>query len=427
MGRIAIEMTRYLIASVAFGLLAVNSPLSAAAADLPVKAERDKTAMAVGGWLYSPTLFAGAIYNSNINQTETGRVSGWGERIVPGFSASLDNGIHQTTLYGLADLQNYEASGANHKTTLDAKAGIMQTYFAQRDLTFRFNGDFTRQADVFGSNAFATTATPLATTSGAPVAATTVSPQVTPDRFNQYSGALSGEKRFGPAFVGLTTSVVSTRFDNNPAFTTSRDGTVYTVAERSGFDLTPHIYAFVDPLVHWQRYSDSIRNSQGYRVTGGLGTAAPGLWQGEVYGGYQAEKNDVVGTYDGGVYGLRLSYSPTRMWDVRASLDESLGAATIPTGGLTGIASRVTTALVNVEYHGLPRGWQSSARFGFVRTDFVNSPRDDKGWLAGANISHEIWRNLGLTLDYQYKSVDSNAAGQSFDQHMVSLGASYKY
>jgi hypothetical protein len=42
-------------------------------------------------------------------------------------------------------------------------------------------------------------------------------------------------------------------------------------------------------------------------------------------------------------------------------------------------------------------------------------------------VNYEIWRNLGLTLDYQYKAVNSNVALQSFNQQMVSLGLSYKY
>jgi hypothetical protein len=407
--------------------LTVAATSSGWAADIPTKAPRDPMAMPVGGWLLSPTLFAGAVYNTNVNQTETGRVASWGERVIPGFSAVLDNGIHQTSIYGLADLQAYNASGANHKTTVDAKAGFTQTYLATRDLTFRINGDYTRQADVFGSSAFTPGNTPLSPTSGAPVAPTTVAPQVAPDRFNQFAGSIAAEKRIGRAFLGLTTSAVNTTFDNNSAFPTSRDGTVYTVTQRSGYDITPQLYTFVDPSYHWQRYTDSTRNSQGYRVTGGVGTAAPGLWQGEVYGGYQAEKNDIVGTYGGGVYGLRVAYAPTRMWDLRASLDETLGASTIATGGLTGVASRITTALLNVGYRGLPRGWEANARFGTIYTHFINAPRNDNGWLAGANLTYEVWRNLGLTLDYQYKSVNSNVVGQSFNQQVVSLGASYRY
>ena len=418
---------RTVSAAATVAVLTIGTVCQSWAADMPAKAPRDPMAMPVGGWLFSPTLFAGAVYNTNVNQTETGRVASWGERIIPGFTAVLDNGIHQTSIYGLADLQNYNASGVNHKTTLDAKAGFTQTYLATRDLTFRLNGDYTRQADVFGSSAFAPASTPLASTSGAQVAPTTVAPQINPDRFNQFAGSLAAEKRFGRTFFGLTTSVVNTTFDNNSALPTSRNGTVYTVAQRSGFDITPQLYTFVDPSMHWQRYTDTTRNSQGYRVTGGLGTAAPGLWQGEVYGGYQAEKNDVVGTYGSGVYGLRLGYAPTRMWDLRASLDETLGASSIAAGGLTGVASRITTALLNVGYHGLPHGWDANARFGYVYTHFINAPRNDKGWLAGANITYEVWRNLGLTLDYQFKSVNSNIAGQSFNQQVVSLGASYKY
>lgn len=397
----------------------------ALAADMPVKG-RGPVPMAVGGWLVSPTLFAGAVYNSNVNQSNAA-VSSWGERVIPGFTALLDNGIHQTSLYGLADIQNYNASGVTHQTTVDAKAGITQTYFAQRDLTFTFNGDFTRQTDVFGATSFAAPKTPLSPTSSAPVAPTPVAPQANPTRFNQYSGSLAVDKRFGRAFLGLTTSVSATDFDSDPAFTTSRNGIVYTVTQRTGFDLTPQIYAFVDPSLNWQRYSDSTRNSHGYRISGGLGTAAQGIWQGEIFAGYQAQKNDIVGTYDSAVYGVRIGYSPTRFWNFRATLDETLGASTIAAGGTTGVATRMTTALLNVAYNGLPQNWTVAARGGYVRTEFVNVSRTDDGWLGGFNIGYEIWRNLGLAFDYQYKSVDSSAVGQSFHQHVVSLGATYKY
>lgn len=430
MGRLMKSKARFLIASTAFTLVAIGSGTSIFGADLAPggvsKAPAGPVPMAVGGWLFSPTLFAGAVYNSNVNQSENGKISSWGERVVPGFSAVLNNGIHQTSIYGLADLQNYNAAGVTNKTTVDAKAGVSQAYMPQRDLTFRFNGDYTRQADVFGGLAFAPANTPLAPTSGAPVAPVTVSPQVTPNRFNQYSAAGSVEKRFGRAFIVVGGNVIATKFDSNN-FATSRDGTVYTLQERTGFDLTPQIYAFVDPSLSWQRYTDSARNSNGYRVTGGVGTAGNGLWRGEVFGGYQAQKNNIVGTYSSGVYGVRIGYAPTRFWDLSASLDESLGGSTIAVGGLTGVATKTTTGLASVVYKGLPQGWSTGARFGYIRTTFVNFARTDTGWLAGANINYEIWRNLGLTLDYQYKTVSSTAALQSFNQQMVSLGVSYKY
>lgn len=402
----------------------------ALAADLSVKpsgAPSGPVPMVIGGWMFSPTLFAGGVYNTNVNQTETNRVASWGERVVPGFTADLNNGIFQTSLYGIADIQNYNNSGVVHQTTVDAKLGATETWFVTRDTTVRANIDYTRQSDVFGSSAFANVNSPVSATTTAPVAPVTISPQASPDRYNQFSGAAGFDKRFGRMFFGATANVVSTKFDNNPAFVTNRDGTVYTVADRLGFDLTPQIYVFSDAAYNWQRYSDSTRDSQGYRFTGGVGTGGPGIWQGEVYGGYQAEKNDVVGTYDSGVFGIRLGYSPTPMWVLHATLDETLGASSIAVGGTTGVATRVTSALGSVAYNGLPRGWGVTGRAGYVRTDFVNDVRKDDAWLAGVNVTYELWRNLGLTLDYQYKNNHSNAVGQSFDQQVVSLGATYRY
>jgi hypothetical protein len=100
------------------------------------------------------------------------------------------------------------------------------------------------------------------------------------------------------------------------------------------------------------------------------------------------------------------------MWDFRALLDETLGAAAVPTSGTTGVATgaanRVTTGLLNIGYKGLPQDWTTSARFGYVRTQYVDSSQIDNGWLAGADVTYEFWRNLGITLDYQFKSVNSN-------------------
>lgn len=383
-------------------------------------------ALALGGWLFSPSLFVGGVYNTNVNQTETGRVASWGERVTPSFTALLNNGIYQTSVYGLADLQNYSAG--DHRTTVDATVGFDQRYEARRDLTFDFNGAFTRQADVFGGTAFVPPKSGESTVSNVTpglAPQTTVAPQVSPVRYNQFSGSASATKQLGQGFASLGGNITSTVFDSDPTTVTSRNGTVYTLAARGGYNITPQLYAFIDPQLSTQRYTDTTRNSNGYRVTGGVGTSQLGIWQGEIYGGYQAQKNDTIGTYDGDVIGLRVLYSPTPMWILQGSLDEQLGGAAI--SGTTGVAGKITTALLNVGYRGMPDGWTANGRFGFIRTAVVDSVRVDNGWLAGANVGYNFWRNWALTLDYQYKSVNSNFAGDSFDQQVVSLGVTYTY
>ena len=311
-----------LCAGAALTLFFVGSASDSLANELPAYAAGTTPPLLVGGWQLSPTLFAGAVYNTNVNQSSTNAVSSWGERVTPGLSAILDNGIYKTSLYGVADIQNYANSGANN--TIYANAGFTQTYLPLPDLTFQLSGGFSRTTDIFGSSALANinTAAP-ATTPFPPAATTTVSPQVNSNPYNQFSGAFSVEKSFGRTFVGLTTSVVNTQYAGVPATMTSSNGTVYTVTGRAGFDLTPQLYAFVDPSVNWQRYADSTLNSDGYRITAGVGTAKTGIWRGEVYTGYQAEKNDIVGTYNSPVLGLRIGYSPIPIWDFSASVDEN--------------------------------------------------------------------------------------------------------
>lgn len=403
-------------------LLAFAWSQSALAADMPVKA-RDYQSMDIGGWMVDPTIFVGGVYNSNVNQTQDNKISSWGERVATGFTASYVSGLHQTSIYGFADVQHYDTDAATYRTQVSGKAGFVQTYRVLRDFTVRATGDFTRQQDVFGGSAFAPNTLPEGPYTYVPT--TTVSPQQNPDAYNQISGSLWAQKDFSQrAFMSLGVYATNQHFDHN-ALNGNRDGTVFTVTQRTGFYVTPHVYAFVDPSYSWQRYQVSTRDSDGYRVTAGLGSSAAGIWSGEVFGGYQSQHNDIIGTYSSGIYGGRLMYSPTRFWVFTASLDENLGATSI--AGLTGTASKVTTALLNVRYLGLPQGWTTNARFGYVHTAIVNSARVDDGWLAGANVGYAFWRNLLVTVDYQYKKLDSNFLFAGFNQQTVSVGVTARY
>src|ERR1035438_5769798 len=76
--------------------------------------------MLVGGWELSPALFAGAVYNSNVDQRSINPDASWGERVTPSFTANLDNGIHTTRFYGVADILNYANNDVTTKTTVNA-------------------------------------------------------------------------------------------------------------------------------------------------------------------------------------------------------------------------------------------------------------------------------------------------------------------
>ena len=85
-----------------------------------------------------------------------------------------------------------------------------------------------------------------------------------------------------------------------------------------------------------------------------------------------------------------------------------------------------TTALLQTTY-GLSRQWSIGARVGYTRSDYKGFDRLDTGWMAGASFNYEIWRNLRLTLDYQYSTLHSNIAFNSFNANVFSAGLTYRY
>ena len=60
-------------------------------------------------------------------------------------------------------------------------------------------------------------------------------------------------------------------------------------------------------------------------------------------------------------------------------------------------------------------------------TSLELSGLDNHGWLAGASFNYEIWRNLMLTLDYQYTTVQSDAAFSDFTRNRYTAGLTYRY
>jgi hypothetical protein len=251
-----------------------------------------------------------------------------------------------------------------------------------------------------------------------------------PLAYNQFSGTASVQKTFDRTFVNFGGSAVDIRYDNNPVVgAPSPNGVTYTGVGRGGFWFTPFLYAYGEGSVDQRHYSTDVFNSSGYRAVGGIGTDQIGLFRGEVFGGYQSERfySSALGTVNGSVFGGRVYYYPLRELTIAASVDESLGVTLLEAApGVPGTSTRATSALAQATY-ALARAWAASARFGYIRTDFVNTTRLDNAWTAGATVTYSVWQNFGLTFDYQYVQATSNVPLQGVTRDVVTLGGTYKY
>jgi hypothetical protein len=382
-------------------------------------------ALPVGDWLLYPTVFFGATYDTNVRQSAVAPTASAGGRLVPSILAERNDGINKTSLYGMADARFYsDNAGGSTSDTIAARTGAIQTWTPLPDLIFTGQFDFTRQRDLFSTFGIDHSVTTLNPT------AVGLSPVADPVAYNQYMGSGAVQKTFDRAFLSIGGSVVHIDFDNNASLVApAPSGTVYTLTTRGGFWITPFLYGYGEGSVDQRNYSIDEFNSNGYRTIVGLGTDQIGLFRGEVYAGYQSERHDFMplGNVNSGVAGGRVYYYPTRELIISASVDESLGVsllAAVP--GALGTNTRATSALLQATY-ALAQEWAASARFGFIRTDYQDVTRTDDAWTGGATVTYSVWRNFGVTLDYQHVELSSNVPLQSFTRDVVTLGGTYRY
>lgn len=313
-----------------------------------------------------------------------------------------------------------------------------------RDLSFNFYGDYTRETDIFNSalNFNNGAIGPTPSTSPAPILLNPfgTSPSVNPVAYNQFSGGAAVTKTLGEGFLTLGGDGAHIAWDRtNSPFQIAEDGILGRVIGRAGYNVTPQFYVFAEGSGIFQHINNSTTaDTSGYRVVGGIGTADPNsLFRGEIWGGYQFQHEHLTtdlnipgltgGNTHDGVFGGTLYYYPTRYWTFIASGQESLGvtllgSATAPVGTPT----RTFTSILQTNYH-LSRVWWVGVRGGFTRAQYIGTPRQDHGWMAGASFNYEVWRNLVATLDYQHTANHANVVLSSFDDNRYSAGVTYQY
>jgi len=417
-----------------------------------------KEGLAVGGWKLYPGIFVGADYDNNNSQTASGtdHDAAASARVVPRLVGVYDGGIHKTSIYGVVDARFFNAD------TVAATVGFTHLYEATRDLYFNFYGNYTRQTDIFRSalqfnnGAIGPPATPNV---NIPIIINPFgnTPGVNPIAYNQFTGGAFVTKKFDQFTLtlnGTAFDIVYDHSDSVPApFQTSHDGASFWGSARLAYNFTPAFFAFAQGDGIFQRFNSSVFNTNGYRVIGGVGSNDPNsLFRGEIYGGYWAQ-NQIVNQdqlfFDAfgqlnlnafgiptdthtGVFGGRLSYFPTRYWSIVAQVDQTLGMSTTLAPGIpAGIPIKSTTAILQSTY-GIARDWSVGVRGGYTQGTFIGfGDLNNHGWMGGASFNYEIWRNLLLTLDYQYTTTQSRntvfAPFTEFTDNRYSAGLTYKY
>ena len=155
-----------------------------------------------------------------------------------------------------------------------------------------------------------------------------------------------------------------------------------------------------------------------------------GLVRGQIYGGVQQQfsTQGTFGDMTKPALGFNLTYYPTEYLTIAASLSNTFGAP-----GASGVNSVVSAnnetwqARLQADY-ALFEYWRASVRGGYADTLYSGNSTSSQAWLAGAGFSYSFWRNVALTLDYQFTRSNSlGVSAMSYSQNMLTAGVTYRY
>ena len=422
--------------------------------------------VAVGSVIVCPSFFAGALFNDNVYQRSFNRVAGVGLLVRPSLQALLDNGIHKTSAYFNADVQLYPGLGESYRfvpypvvdappTNVTGRAGVVHTWSPMADLSVRLMADYTRRNGLFGSN-FGVGLPQISLLS-----ANTISSRM--QYTNQYSGYVSVEKQFaGRWFLRGVTGAQYISYDSRPSEAwwlapygsatyggnRGQDGLNYTGSLRAGAWVTPQLYLFLEPGADLRFYRNSWADTNGYHIVSGLGSDLISLFRGEIYGGYQSQTSahGYFGTTSSPAFGARIFYYPTPYLTFSARVDKALSSApalsaVTPFGAplFTAVtpfgaplltappSSKTLQALVQADY-AMSQYWSANLYGGYGEThysngsNYTNPSNVQTIWTAGARLNYDFWRNVSLTLEYQFTQTFSTNGWGSFASPLGGLG-----
>jgi hypothetical protein len=443
----------------------------------PANAPRPEHGIVVEDWMVYPSFFAGYQFNDNVYETRTQRVGASGLRVNPAFQATLDNGLHKTMVTFSADAQLYPGLGQQTRvipslppqTIQDANpsnvtggASLTHVWSPEPDFTITGLAGYTRQNGLLGASIGQLN--PTLGGLSQPYLASIGTYSAVEQYSNQYTGMLSMEKKLTNFFVTSSLALQYVTYDsaptstiynpalpfkvNNPA--TGLAGGSLTFSVRGGYWLTPQVYAFVEPGLDIRRYQYPADATDGYRVVAGLGTDMISLFRGEIWGGVQSQAS-AQGYFGAQVvpdYGARISYFPTPDLTIALSASSTLSGIS-PTGlglvtpfGLFAASqpaaiSQTQQVLLQADY--LYNSYiTASIRGGFGKTETSSPATDSVNWSGGATISYNFWRDIALTLNYQFTKTSASIpttavlintayAPYGYVQNLISVGVTYHY
>jgi hypothetical protein len=363
----------------------------------------------VGSFILRPSLEQGVTATSNADSSATGESAILSETTLR-LNAVSDWSRHSATLDAYGTFRK-SLSGQELKDTsagLDATVGLD---FSE-DLRGLLTAGYARRPDSASS----------------PVVIVGTASQPTLETFKASAGL---SKDVGKLRFGVTGRIEHDRYgdadleDGTVLSQKERDSTLYTVALRGGYEVSPALVPFVEVEVGQRRYDQTV-DTAGYRRSSDRLGARAGValdldqkLTGEISAGWIREgfKDDRLSDISG------ASVDADLRWSLERGTSLALAASTVVEGSTTPGASGslLNTATLTLERE-IRANLTANAAIGGGYRNYTDSDGHDQ--LFNAQIGATYWLNryAGITGRLRYESLKSNLPGRDYDASSAFLG-----
>lgn len=384
--------------------------------DMPVRKRQqpgyEPVGIRAGSWMFSPKLISGGLYDSNVFSSNTTKRSD--------IAAVFEPSLRAHTLW--------ERHGLDLK--LDAQSTVYNdnSSLNQTNASLKGNGWF----DIAHDLAVLTNFQIAHLNEGVGTLSSPVN-AISPTPYDLFSGDVTVRKEFNRVTASVGMRIDSYDFGQ----TRAQDGSIINQDGRDGQIYSLHgrvDYAF-SPVLGWfagvEGNQRNIRgtpaqtlDSQGYRALSGFTIGFAKLLTGEFGAGYVQQRfNDPsIGSIEGPSYRAMLTWSPTRLLDVRLKA-EQIVTQTSDTSS-TGVLANAFQLGVDYE---LRRNVIASLSGGYENDRFFGQQRKDKVITSDARIKYLMNRYSAISVFHRYTERNSDIPAFSFDKHQVGINVTAQF
>ena len=260
---------------------------------------------------------------------------------------------------------------------------------------------------------------------------------VEPTKYTMAGGNLGYDHTFNRMSLGVRYTHNRLDYDNTFSQTgevidnQDRDRKLDSLFARLGYQFQTDMQAFVSASYNKVDFDQEFdrnglaRSNEGYTFNAGVQFGITGVLSGDVYATYNLADYDdpTLPDVDGWAGGMGLTWVPTRLTTVRASISSNIQETTLQyASGYLG-----TLYLLRVD-HSLLRDLQVSAKISYRDNDYqllADAPENarsyDHVWTADVGATYFFNRSVWLSASYDYNKLSSNVPEDGFKVNRVWL------